>query len=127
MLIYTETTEGISVTVQPLFLEERSNIMQGDFFFVYFIAIQNDSEAPVQLLRRHWYIHDSGGVDSEVEGDGVVGQQPHIKPGGVHYYNSFCVLKSFSGSMEGTYQMLREDGSRFDIAIPRFYLNALSN
>ena len=127
MVTYTETTEGISVTVQPLFLEERSNILQKEFFFVYFIAIRNDTEEPVQLLRRHWYIHDSSAQDYEVEGDGVVGQQPTIMPGGVHYYNSFCVLKSFGGSMEGTYQMRRDDGSMFDIVIPRFFLNAHSN
>jgi ApaG protein len=127
MLSYTETTEGISVTVQPLYLEDRSNVMQKEFFFVYFIAIRNDSDAPVQLLRRRWLIQDSGADGYEVEGEGVVGQQPTIQPGGIHHYNSFCILKSFSGSMEGAYRMRRADDETFDIAIPRFYLKAHAN
>ncbi|MBN1446764.1 MAG: Co2+/Mg2+ efflux protein ApaG [Bacteroidetes bacterium] len=127
MLAYTKTTEGLSVTVQSYFLEERSDVVQRNFFFVYFITLRNHGTAPVKLLRRHWDIHDSGAPDYEVDGDGVVGEQPVIKPGATYHYNSFCVLKSFEGHMEGTYTMQREDGTTFAATIPRFYLKARLN
>jgi ApaG protein len=127
MVTYTETTEGVTITVQPFFLEERSDILRGQFFFVYFVSITNERDEPVQLVHRHWYIHDSAADDYEVEGEGVVGRQPLIAPGDTHTYNSFCVLKSFEGSMEGTYTMRREDGSTFEAAIPRFHLVARAN
>ena len=127
MTTYTETTGGIRITVQPVFLEERSNLVNGEFFFVYFVSIENQRAEPVTLLRRHWYIKDEGGMDYEVEGEGVVGQQPNIAPGGLHAYNSFCVLKSFQGSMEGTYSMRLEDGTTFEAVIPKFYLRARLN
>lgn len=127
MLAYTKTTEGLTITVQSHFLEERSDVMKRNFFFVYFISIRNSGPNPVKLLRRHWYIHDSMAEDYEVEGDGVVGEQPVVKPGMSYQYNSFCVLKSFEGSMEGRYTMEREDGSTFDAEIPRFFLKARLN
>ena len=127
MLAYTKTTEGVTVTVQSYFLEERSDVMKNNFFFVYFVSIANHGPDPVKLLRRHWYIHDSMAEDYEVEGEGVVGEQPSVKPGMTYHYNSFCVLKSFEGSMEGRYTMQREDGSTFEAEIPRFYLKARLN
>ncbi len=127
MITYIETTQDITVSVQPLFIEERSDIMKREFVFAYFITIANNSPERVQLLRRHWYIADSNGEVQEVEGEGVVGRQPFIDPGADHSYNSFCVLKSFEGYMEGAYMMLREDGSQFEIAIPKFYLKAHAN
>ena len=127
MLTYTETTEGVRVTVQPVFLEERSNMIAGEFFFVYYVSIENRRGESVKLLRRHWHIHDEGGMDYEVEGEGVVGMQPLIAPGGLHTYNSFCVLKSFQGSMEGRYRMQLEDGSTLDAVIPKFFLQARMN
>ena len=127
MLAYTKTTEGLTVTVQSHFLEERSDVMKRSFFFVYFISITNHGTAPVKLLRRHWYIHDSQAEDYEVAGDGVVGEQPTVAPGRTYHYNSFCVLKSFEGSMEGRYTMQREDGGTFDAEIPRFFLKARLN
>lgn len=127
MLMYTKSTSGLTISVQTHFLEERSNILQKSFFFVYFIGITNNSPEPVTLLRRHWYIHDSMAADYEVEGDGVVGEQPIIAPGATYRYNSFCVLKSFEGSMEGTYTMQREDGQTFDVQIPLFHLRARLN
>ena len=127
MLAYTKTTEGLTITVQSYFLEERSDVMKRNFFFVYFISIRNSGPNPVKLLRRHWYIHDSMAEDYEVEGDGVVGEQPVVKPGLSYQYNSFCVLKSFEGSMEGRYTMEREDGSTFEAEIPRFFLKARLN
>ncbi|MAT39692.1 MAG: Co2+/Mg2+ efflux protein ApaG [Ectothiorhodospiraceae bacterium] len=127
MLTYIETTADITVSVQPLFLEERSNVMKKEFIFVYFIKVRNDGSVPVKLTRRHWDITDSNGEFHEVDGEGVVGQQPTIAPGKEYAYNSFCVLKSFSGHMEGTYTMEQEDGTAFEITIPRFHLRAFSN
>jgi ApaG protein len=79
-----------------------------------------------QLLTRRWLIHDSvgEGVDTEVIGEGVVGEQPTIAPGAVHEYQSFCILKSGEGWMEGHYGLLRQDGTAFEAAIPRFTLSA---
>lgn len=123
MLPSTETTRQITVTVHALPLEERSNVIHHQVLFVYFITIANNGLHPVRLLRRHWFIHDPVGGDHEVEGEGVVGEQPLIAPGESHEYNSYCLLKSYQGFMEGTYQMEEEDGSTFEVAIPRFYLN----
>ena len=127
MLAYTTTTEGVTVTIQSYFLEERSDVMKRNFFFVYFVSIVNNGPRPIKLLRRHWDIHDVGAQDYQVDGDGVVGEQPSIKAGMTYHYNSFCVLKSFEGSMEGHYTMQREDGSTFDAKIPRFHLKARLN
>ena len=127
MITYIETTRDITVAVKPVFLEERSDIIKREFIFAYFITVENHSKEEVQLLRRHWYVNDSNGEQHEVEGEGVVGQQPHIEPGTSYSYNSFCVLKSFEGYMEGTYQLERADGSTFEIVIPRFYLRAHCN
>ena len=80
------------------------------FVFAYFIRIENNSKERVQLLRRHWYINHSSGKVEEVDGEGVVGKQPLILPGEAHEYNSYCVLETFEGSMEGTYHMKRSNG-----------------
>ena len=117
-------TEGIRVTVRPVFLRSESFPAHGQFVFAYFVRIENVGDAGVQLLSRRWLIRDAAGEDTEVVGDGVVGEQPVIAPGHVHEYQSFCVLKSPSGSMEGHYEFLRADGTRFNAAIPRFELNA---
>jgi ApaG protein len=127
MLTYTKTTKDITISVQSSFLEARSNIIQKNFFFVYFISIENNSSEAVQLLRRRWYIHDSVAEDYEVEGDGVVGEQPVIAPGATYTYNSFSILKSYEGWMEGSYFMRKDDGQEFEVEIPRFYLQARLN
>lgn len=123
-MIYTEITNDIRIIVQPKFVEQDSDLIAKRFVFIYFITIENMGQEPVQLMRRYWYIQDSVGEDHEVSGDGVIGKQPKILPGEAHNYNSFCVLKSFEGSMEGHYEMRREDGSRFRVVIPRFLLKA---
>jgi ApaG protein len=127
MNLYTATTERITVTVQPIYLDGQSDFAARRFVFAYFVRIENDGDREVQLLRRHWLISDSGGNVKEVEGEGVVGKQPVIGPGESHEYNSYCILETFEGSMEGTYQMRQEDGDLFEIAIPRFPLRAASN
>jgi ApaG protein len=127
MIPYVATTHDIKVVVRPVYLDNQSDVMSRRFVFGYFIRIENLGDEEVQLLRRHWYIHDGNGRLQEVEGAGVIGQQPVIAPGGVHEYNSFCVLETFTGSMEGTYLMQRPNGERFRIAIPRFDLRAAAN
>ena len=119
-----QETQGIRISVRPLYLEEQSQPILRRYVFAYFIRIENVSQRTVQLLTRHWYIHDSIGEDSEVAGDGVVGEQPTLQPGAVHEYQSFCILKSPNGYMEGSYQFVRTDSSTFDAIIPRFLLAA---
>ena len=117
-------TDGIRVSVRPAYLPEQSIPEQLQFVFAYFVRIENVGSQSAQLLSRRWRIHDSVGEDTEVAGDGVVGEQPLLIPGGVHEYQSFCVLKSASGFMEGEYRFVRADSTRFDAAIPRFALSA---
>ena len=127
MVSYEATTDAIRVTVRPLYLDGQTDMMSGRFVFGYFVRIENESSREVQLLRHHWVISDGRGKVQQVEGDGVVGLQPIIGPGRAHEYNSFCVLETFEGSMEGTYLMERDDGERFRVNIPRFNLRAASN
>lgn len=127
MLSYREMTDEIVVRVSPIYLDGQSDPMVKKFVFAYFVRIENHGEQAVQLLRRHWYIQDGGGDVREVEGEGVVGKQPVIPPGGAHEYNSFSVLESFEGSMVGTYLMQRADGDQFLAQIPRFPLRASAN
>ena len=127
MIPYTSITENIRVTVRPVYLDGKSDVMNLRFVFGYFIRIENVGSSDVQLLRRHWYIHDGNGRIQEVEGDGVIGAQPVIAPGESHEYNSYCVLETFTGHMEGFYLMESERGARFNVAIPRFNLSAASN
>ena len=127
MLSYVATTEDITITVRPIYLDGQSDMIQKKFVFGYFVRIDNQRREPVQLLRRHWFIRESTGSVKEVEGEGVVGRQPVIKPGEAHEYSSFCVLESFEGTMEGTYQMQKPDGVLFDVVIPKFVLRAASN
>jgi ApaG protein len=121
---YYQETNGIRITVRPVYLRDQSRPMLRRFVFAYFVRIENVSPQSVQLLSRHWLIHDEVGEDTEVEGEGVVGQQPTIPPGSVHEYQSSCVLKSTHGYMEGQYRFARGDRSRFDAQIPRFTLHA---
>ena len=127
MSLYVATTEGITVTAHPVYMDGQSDIIHKKFVFAYFIHIANNTQQPVQLMRRHWLIFNSHGDVKEVEGEGVVGKQPLILPGEAHVYNSFSVLETFEGAMEGTYLMRRESGEEFKVAIPRFVLRAAAN
>ena len=100
-------TNGIRVTVRPAYPPEQSIPEQQQFVFAYFVRLENVGTRAAQLRSRRWRIHDSIGEDSEVAGDGVVGEQPLLAVGGVHEYQSFCVLKSPNGHMEGEYQIGR--------------------
>jgi ApaG protein len=127
MTVYTATTEKITISVRPVYLDGQSDRMARKFVFAYFIRIENHGSENVQLLRRHWFIGDGQSEVKEVEGEGVVGKQPTILPGLWHEYNSFCILESFEGYMEGTYLMQRPNGDQFQVTIPRFTLVAASN
>jgi ApaG protein len=118
------TTEGVSVHVVTNFLDEQSSPAQNRWFWSYHIRIENHRDDPVQLLSRHWKITDGHGGVNHVDGDGVVGEQPLLKPGGSHDYVSGCPLATPSGIMEGHYRFIRADGSTFLVEIPRFKLVA---
>lgn len=117
-------TDGITVRVAVNFLPEQSRIEAGNWFWVYHIRIENDSDQPVQLLTRHWRITDGHGDVAEIEGEGVVGEQPLLRPGASHDYVSGCPLATPHGSMEGYYTFRAADGSLFEVAIPFFPLAA---
>ena len=121
---YEQITAGIRVLVRPSFSFPLSAPEHGKFVFTYLVQMENQSEETVQLLFRHWRIHDSEGEDSEVDGEGVVGEQPTLAPGKSHVYESFCVLTSPAGFMEGYYTFVRPTGEEFRVAIPRFDLQA---
>lgn len=127
MVPYTATTQGIVITVRPVYLDHESDFFERRFAFGYFIEIENQSEADVQLMRRHWHIWEDSGRVQQVSGEGVIGQQPLIGPGKTHKYNSYCVLSSLQGAMEGYYVMERFHGERFRVEIPRFHLRARAN
>jgi ApaG protein len=119
----TQITDGVKVTVETTYQSEYSSPVQSHFVFTYRIKIENNSNFTVQLMRRHWNIFDGHGVLREVEGEGVVGQQPVLEPGEYHEYVSGCNLKTEIGKMKGTYLMERVvDGSRFKVNIPEFVM-----
>ncbi len=121
----TRVTHGIKISVESQYQEVYSRPEQRQYFFSYRIRIENNSDYTVQLLRRHWYIFDAAGTGQEVEGEGVVGQQPVLKPGDFYEYESACNLNSEIGSMHGTYLFVREaDGGNVEVQIPRFELIA---
>lgn len=120
-----QVTEGVSVTVETFYQPAQSNPVASEYLFAYRITIENLSTMPVKLLRRHWYIMDSNGTYREVEGEGVVGQQPVIEPGGSHQYISACNLRSDMGKMSGSYQMENLYNKRlFKVQIPEFQMIA---
>jgi len=112
----------VNVSVKTEYAPEHSDPEQNRFVFIYYISIQNRGEQTVQLISRHWQITDASGRVQEVRGDGVVGEQPILAPGDEHFYNSFCVLETNVGCMQGSYMMLGEDGLYFDAPIPAFTL-----
>ncbi len=121
---FAETTRGITVRVSVSFLPEQSDPAKGRWFWAYHIRIENEGQMAAQLMTRHWTITDGRGATSIVEGDGVVGDQPVVMPGASYDYVSGCPLTTPSGSMQGSYGMVGEDGSHFDVMIPKFLLTA---
>jgi len=112
----------IDVSVTTRYLPAQSQPEQSRYAFSYKVTIVNNGELPAQLLSRHWIITDGDGRVQEVRGAGVIGQQPHIAPGASHTYSSGTVMATQVGTMQGSYQMLAEDGKRFDATIAPFRL-----
>lgn len=120
-------TRDITVRVAVSYLAEQSDPSLSRWFWSYHVRIENGSERSVQLLSRAWRITDGHGSVHEVQGEGVVGEMPLIPPGGSFDYVSGCPLDTPSGSMSGTYRMVDENGTAFDVDIPHFSLLAPSN
>jgi ApaG protein len=118
-----KTDHTIKVTAQAFYLEEQSDPSHDRYVFAYTIMIQNHGNIPAKLLTRHWIITDSNGKIEEVRGEGVVGEQPYLRPGEGFQYTSGAVLETSVGSMKGSYQMLADDGVTFDAEIPAFVLS----
>ncbi len=112
----------ISVAVDTRYLEDQSDPDEQRYVFAYTITIRNRGTVPAKLLGRHWVITDANGKVQEVRGEGVVGEQPHLMPGQGFRYTSGAVLETPVGSMQGSYQMLADDGVHFDAPIPPFTL-----
>jgi len=112
----------LQVEVQTQYLAEESDADSARYVFGYKIQISNISNITVKLLRRHWYISNANGEQEEVEGEGVVGEQPVLAPGESFEYSSGCVLATPFGSMRGSYLMQAEDGTEFSAEIPEFFL-----
>ena len=112
----------IDVSVVTRFLADQSQPEQNRFAFAYTITVKNNGLVPAKLLSRHWVITDGRGARHSVEGEGVVGEQPVIEPGASFDYVSGCPLDTPDGAMSGSYRMVDEDGSAFDVDIPRFQL-----
>lgn len=113
----------IDVSVISRFLPEQSQPEQERFAFAYTVTLSNVGEQPAKLISRHWVITDGNGRVEEVRGDGVVGEQPRIEPGEQFTYTSGAVLPTSVGTMQGSYDMVGDDGTRFDAPIPAFTLS----
>jgi ApaG protein len=112
----------ITVEVQTAFLAEQSAPQDNRYVFSYTITIRNEGNVAARLMTRHWIITDSNGKVQEVRGNGVVGEQPHLKPGQGFRYSSGAVIETPVGAMQGSYQMVGDDGEKFDAPIPPFRL-----
>ncbi|CAH9018490.1 Co2+/Mg2+ efflux protein ApaG [Candidatus Nitrosacidococcus sp. I8] len=112
----------VSVTAEPLFIEEQSDPDESRYVFAYTIKICNLSTIAVTLLARHWVITNGEGQVQEIHGQGVVGKQPYLKPGGEFCYTSGAMLETPVGTMQGSYSMVTEDGVAFEVDIGVFSL-----
>ncbi|MDD9877566.1 MAG: Co2+/Mg2+ efflux protein ApaG [Magnetovibrio sp.] len=121
--VYSETTNAITVSVQPLFLEDQSEPEENRYFWAYHVRIENNGTLTAQLLTRHWRIVDATGQEQDVIGDGVVGEQPVLAPGQAFEYTSGTPLTTPSGFMSGSFRMISEAGRMFDVAVPAFSLD----
>ena len=117
-------TYSVKVEVETHYIANNSSPAEKSFVFAYVITISNLGDVGVQLMKRHWIITDGNGDVEHVRGDGVVGEQPHLIPGQTFEYTSGAVLETPVGTMEGTYQMMADDGHSFDAEIPQFVLSA---
>jgi ApaG protein len=118
---YTATTQDIQVEVVPAYVPERSDPEQNQFFYSYKVRITNHGTMTCKVIQRHWKIKEGNGKVYDVQGVGVVGEQPRLEPGMSYEYTSFCPIHSPYGNMRGKYQMLDEFGNRFWIQVPLFF------
>ncbi len=116
------STQPIQVKVRSQYIPQRSKPNSEVYFFAYTITITNTGEAAAKLISRHWYITDAYDQAEEIQGDGVVGEQPHLLPGESFEYTSFCPLKTQYGTMRGFYHFIYDDGASFEVPIPEFPL-----
>lgn len=116
-------TRGVRVRVESEYSPDQSQPGKNQWFFLYTVKISNEGGDTLQLLTRHWIITDGTGHVEEVRGPGVVGQQPTLRPGESFEYTSGCPLNTAFGIMEGSYQMMSEDGDRFDVRVAPFTLS----
>ena len=121
---YSKTTRGITVSVQPVYLEHQSEPDERRYFWAYHVRIENHSDTVAQLLTRHWRIVDGRGQAHDVIGDGVVGEKPVLKPGEAFEYTSGTPLTTSSGFMSGNFLMIDEAGEMFDVSVPAFSLDS---
>jgi ApaG protein len=122
--MYNQITHDISVTVQPVYLDDQSSPEESYYVWAYNVKIENSGQETVQLRSRYWRITDARGRVQEVRGPGVVGEQPVLGPGDSFEYTSASPLPTPSGFMVGTYQMVSKSGEQFDVAIPAFSLDS---
>ena len=122
-LLPGDTDYVLAIDVATRYLDEQSEPGQDRYVFAYTIHIRNAGRVPARLLGRHWVITDANGKVQEVTGDGVVGEQPWLRPGEDFEYTSGAVLETQLGTMHGSYEMLADDGTRFEAPIPRFTLS----
>lgn len=121
--MYRAITNSIEVSVEPFFLPEQSNPAENRFVWAYQVTVVNHSPETLTLISRYWHITDELGRIQEVQGDGVVGEQPRLEPGDSFQYTSGCPLNTPSGIMVGRYTMETEGGDRFEVDIPAFSLD----
>ena len=117
----SKISEGVTISVETFYQPDYSNPLSSEYMFAYRITIENNNSFPVKLLRRHWYIFDSDSTHREVEGEGVIGNQPEIKSGEKYQYISGCNLRTEFGKMHGTYTMENLANKKtFSVNIPAF-------
>jgi len=122
--MYSKTTNGVTVSVQPYFLDEQSSPNENHYVWAYKVNIQNHSQDTVKLNHRNWIIIDGNGKILQVHGEGVVGEFPVLKPGEAFEYTSGTPLNTTSGIMQGFYSMVSNNGSVLKIDIPTFSLDS---
>lgn len=122
--MFTKTTHAIKVTAIPQFLQEHSEPGDDHYVWAYTIELENLGAQTVQLLNRYWNITDAHGLIQEVQGEGVVGEKPVLKPGEAYRYTSGTALGTPSGIMHGKYELETPEGARFEIDIPAFSLDS---
>ena len=122
----SELEAKVNVTVEVNYLKRESNPIANSYAYAYTVTINNNSGRWCQLLNRHWIITDAEGRTEEVQGEGVVGEQPKLDAGEMFRYSSYAVIETPIGSMHGHYEFQEEGGNRFLVAIPAFSLSQIA-